>query len=279
MNIQTKASFKKEFMAYIRTYNFLAVALVIIGLAIFSPLLIAGTGALMDAMSDVYDEMGIDVSIMTEMLGTAASIGVTSSVESITGAGLIVVLLLLNKAAGGEQKKRAVIIPKSAGLRSFAYIFSKFIIYPLSAFVLTVVAMFAAWAFSLLVFDINDVTFSGVLLSGIISGFCLMMYICFHLALGTATGKAAMSAAICITASILLPTFFSVISAEYMFNPFALNVVAYTVILNDSITGAELTDIAVSAVFALGIMAVAYFVALFAQNARKVDNRGNEIDL
>jgi len=279
MNIQTRASFKKELMAYIRTYNLLAVALVIIGLAIFSPLLIAGTGALMDAMSDVYDEMGIDVSIMTEMLGTAASIGVTSSVESITGAGLIVVLLLLNKAAGGEQKKRAVIIPKSAGLRSFAYIFPKFIIYPLSVFVITVAAMFAAWAFSLLVFDVNDVTFSGVLLSGIISGFCLMLYVCFHLALGTATGKAAMSAAVCITASILLPAFFSVMSAEYMFNPFALNVVAYTVILNDSITGAELTDIAVSAVFALGIMTVAYFVALFAQNARKVDNRGNEIDL
>jgi len=279
MSIQTKAGFRKELLAYFRTYKFLTVALVIIGLAIFNPLLITGLGFFMDTMSDVYDDLGMDISGMTEILGTASSIGVTSAVEGVTGVGLIVVLLLLNYAAGGEQKKRSVIIPKSAGLRSVAYLLPKFIIYPVSVFICSIGAVFAAWGVSAMLFDINDVTFNSVLLSGILSGVCLMFYVCFHLTLGTATGKAGMSSAVCIAASILLPTVFSLMGTEYMYNPFALNALAYTVILTDNIPGAELIDITVSAVFAVLIMVTAYLIALFAQNARRIDNSGDDIVL
>ena len=279
MNIQTKAGFRKELFAYVRTYKFLTIALVIIGLAIFNPLMITGLGVFIDAMSDVYDDLGMDVSGMTEMLGTAASIGVTSAVEGITGVGLIVALLLLNGAAGGEQKKRSVIIPKSAGLRGVAYLLPKFIIYPVSIFIFSIAAMFTSWGVSVLLFDINDVSFSGVFISGILAGICLMFYVCFHLALGTASGKAGMSSAVCITASILLPAIFSVISPEYMYNPFALNVLAYTAVLSDVIPVSEVLDITISAVFAVLIMITTYFIALFAQNARRIDNTGNDINL
>ena len=279
MNIQTKASFKKELLGYFRSYKLLTIALVIIGLAVMSPLLIAGMGALMDAMSDLYEEMGTDVTEMTEMLTESSSIGVGSAIESITVAGLIVMLLLLNKAAGGELKKRAVIIPKSAGLRSFAYIFPKFIIYPLSAFVLAVVAVFAAWAVSIPLFDVNDAVFSGVLLAGVLTGVHLMLYICFHLTLGTATGKAGMSAAICITVSMLLPNILALMDASYMFNPFTLNIMASLSVSSGYLSGPELFDNVVTILFALGVMLVAYLIALFAQNAKKIDNTGNEIDL
>jgi hypothetical protein len=236
-------------------------------------------GALMDAMGGLYEEFGMDISELTEALGTSASLGVSSSVSDITGVGLIVALLLLNRAAGGEQKKRAVIIPRSAGLRSFAYITPKFVIYPLSAFVFAVVAMLISWPVSVLLFDINDVTFYGVLLAGVLSGVCLMFYICFHITLGTATGMAGMSAAVCITASVLLSNIFAFTSTEYMYNPFALNLLAATVIHNEEITRAQLSDIAITIVFALAIMVISYYIALFAQNAKKIDNSGNEIDL
>jgi len=57
MNRQTKASFKREIFAYLRTNVCLTIALVIIGLAVFSPLMIAGMGAFMTAMSDFYEEL------------------------------------------------------------------------------------------------------------------------------------------------------------------------------------------------------------------------------
>jgi len=279
MNNQTKASFKREFLAFFRTNTFVIVACVIIGLSIFSPTLIAGAGALMDAMSDIYDEVGVDVAGMTELLGSSAAIGVASSIEIVVGTSLIVLLLLINKAAGGEQKKRAMIVPKSAGLRSFPYIFPKFIIYPVTAFILAVLAILASLPISILLFNVNDVTFSDTLLAGVIAGVSLMFYVCCHLALGTATGRAGMSAAVCITVSIILPLVFSTVSSDYMFNPFSLGVLAASVIYGGGVTGQEFLDIVFSIIFAIGIMVVTYFVALFAQNAKKIDNSGNELEL
>jgi len=279
MNIQTRASFKKELLAYFRTKKFMIVALVVIGLSLLSPLLLTGMGVLMDSMSDIYEEFGMDVSEMTGMLSSSSSLGVSSSVSDITGVGLIVLLILINSAAGGEQKKRAVIIPRSAGLRSFPYLFPKFIIYPLSVFILAIVAMFTSWAASSIVFDVNDVTFNMVLLAGILSGVCLMLYVCFHLALGTATGNAALSATVCIVASVLLPNIFTLTDMEYMFNPFALDLLAASVIISDKLTGAEVLDLVITMIFALTIMIGTYFIALFAQNARKIVNSGNDIDL
>ena len=279
MNNQTKASFKREFLAFFRTNTFVIVACVIIGLSIFSPTLIAGAGALMDAMSDIYDEVGVDVAGMTELLGSSAAIGVASSIEIVVGTSLIVLLLLINKAAGGEQKKRAMIVPKSAGLRSFPYIFPKFIIHPVTAFILAVLAILASLPISILLFNVNDVTFSDTLLAGVIAGVSLMFYVCCHLALGTATGRAGMSAAVCITVSIILPLVFSTVSSDYMFNPFSLGVLAASVIYGGGVTGQEFLDIVFSIIFAIGIMVVTYFVALFAQNAKKIDNSGNELEL
>jgi len=279
MSLQTKAGFKKEILAFFRTGRFFILALVILGLGALSPLLITGLGSLMESMSDVYNDMGMDVSDLTSTLSSSSSIGVSSSIGDITGVGLMVFLLLIMKSAGGEQKKRAVIIPRSAGLRSFGYIFPKFIIYPLSAFVLAIVAMLVSWGISYMLFDYNDITFGGVLLGGVLAGVCMMFYVCFHLALGTATGKAGMSAAVCIGASLILPNIFALTTTEYMFNPFALDILAGTVVLRPHLTGGEIRDIVVTITFAFGLMILAYLIALFAQNAKKIDNSGNEIEL
>jgi len=279
MNMQIKAGFRKEILAYFRTKKLMIIALVLIGLAVFSPVMIAGMGFLMDSMGDIYDEMGMDVSGLTGMLLSSSSTGVITTVSDITTTGLIVLLLMINMAAGGEQKKRAVIIPKSAGLKSLPYILPKFIIYPLSAFIFAIAAMFVSWGISSVVFDVNDVTLNGVLLAGVLSGVCLMLYTCFHVTLGTATGKAGMSAAICIAASFILPNIFSLSDLEYMYNPFAMNLLATNYITNNAISGAELRDIAMTIIFAIALMFISYLIALFAQNARKIDNTGDEIEL
>jgi len=279
MNIQVKASFKKEFLAFFRTKMFIIITLVTLGLSIISPLLITGLGALMTFMSDLYADFGIDITMLTEELGSTSSIGVVSSVSDITGAGLIVMLILMIKIAGGEQKKRSVIIPKSSGLTSRAYIFPKFIIYPLFAFILAVIGMFLSWFFSALLFETNDVSFLGVLLAGILTGVSLVFYVCFHLTLGTATGQPGMSAAVCITMSMLLPNIFAFTVSDYMYNPFALSMLASSLVHFNVISRVELLDILITVLFALALIVGAYFIAIFAQNARKIDNTGNEIEL
>jgi len=279
MNIQTKASFKKEWLSYFRTQRFLTIFLVIVGLAVLSPLMLAGMGSLMDSMSDIYEEMGTDVSGMTEIISETTSIGVTSAVESVTGAALIVMIILLNRAAGGEQKRRAVILPKSSGLRSFSYIFPKYIVYPVSAFLMTVVAISASWAVSLFLFERNDVFALNALLAGAIAGVHLMLYTCFHLTLGTATGRAGMSSAVCIAVSILLPTLLAFADIDYMFNPFTLNTLASIVLRAKMLNGSVLLDISATVAFAIGIMVITCLIAVFAQNAKKIDNSGNEIEL
>ena len=277
--MQTKASVKKEFLAFSRTKKLVITALVFIGWSILSPLMIRGMGWLMNSFSPIYDEMGMDVAGMTDFLLASSSLGVTAAVSELSGACLIVLILLINSNAGGEQKKRSIMIPRSSGLRTFGYIFPKFIVYPPIAFILAVAGALSSWGISALIFDYNDVTIAGVLVGGVLAGVSVMFYICAHLTIGTATGHAGLSAAICIIASLLLPNIFAMTGAEYMYNPFTLKIVASSVVQPGMLSVTPPADIVISAVIALGIMVVMYFIAIFAQNARKIDNSGNEIRL
>ena len=279
MGIQTRANFKKEFLAFFRTNRFTTLAVAFICIALLSPLLITGMGVFMTAMSDIYDEMVVDVTGMTDLLGSYSSTSVISSTGDLTTIALVVFLLLINNHAGGEQSKRAVIIPRSSGLRSFSYIFPKFIIYPLSAFVLGFAGMIASWFISGLLFDVHDVIFGVAALAGALVGVSLMLYTCFHLALGTATGRPALSATVCIIASFILPSAIALADADLVFNPFALRLIASEALSIGFITFSHGQDIAATVLVAFAIMLLTYFIALFAQNAKRIDNRGNEINL
>lgn len=279
MNIQTSSSFTKESLSFFRTGRFFIVAAVLVGLAVFLPLMLAGMAAFMDAASDIYDEMGVDVTGMTAMLTSSSSVAVSMSATEVTGIGLMVLIILLNRTAGGEQKKRTIIIPKSSGLRSFSYLFPKYIIYPLSAFVLGFIAMLVSYGISALLFDANDILFLNLIMAALLVGTCLALYVCFHLTLGTTTGRVGLSATVCIIAAFLLPIAFGTVGGDFMFNPFAMDLLASTTIMSGTLTGSEIMDVIFTIVFAIGIMTVTFLVALFAQNAKRIDNSGNEKDL
>ena len=279
MNTQTKACFKKELLAFTRTKRLLLIAIIMLGWAMLGPLLIRSLGLVMEVFTPVYDEFGMDVTGMTEMLAANVSTGVVSAISDISTIGLIVILLMINSFAGGEQKKRSIMIPKSAGLKSINYLLPKYIIYPLTALVLAIIAAFISWGISSAVFEINDVNASGVLLGGILAGISLMLYICIHLTLGTATGRAGMSAVICIIASLILPTLFSALGSEYIYNPFTLNIIAASAVLQNSMPIFPGLEIVVTIIITLVIMVALFLIALFVQNAKKIDNSGNEIRL
>jgi ABC-2 type transport system permease protein len=273
MNIQTKACFKKELLAFTRTKKFFTLLCVFVGLAIIDPLIIRGTGMLMETLNE-FEGMS---ELFGELTSYAAN-GVSSLINDISLAGLIVFLLLINSFAGGEQKRRSIIIPQSAGLGSHAYITPKFFVYPGAAFILCMLAVLVAAAVSASVFTVNDLIMSRVIIAGVLLGVHFMMYTCFHLCIGTATGKAGMSAAICIGASIMVPGFFTLLSMGIdgdliAYNPFGLAAMA----INSSFLLPQTSEIVATVLIAFALMVICWLLALFAQNAKKIDNRGNEM--
>jgi ABC-2 type transport system permease protein len=272
--MQLKASFKKELLAFWRTKRFVILTCVFIGWALFSVALVRGMSELLSVLEDNPDVN------LGEGFASAAAGGVFTAITELATTALLVFLLLLNSFAGGEQKKRSVIIPRSAGLRSFSYIFPKFIVYPLIIFVLSVLGVLAASGLSALLFENNDLVMSRVLLGGVLLGVYLMMYVSFHLSLGTATGRAGMSAAICIVASFILPPIFQTLATAehaagveaYVYNPFALSMMAAGSVYQVPPT----RDIIMTVLITFAIMVIVYFVALFVQNAKRIDNSGNE---
>ena len=278
MNMQTKASFKKEFLAFRRTGKVFTIAAVIIGLAILYTTMTKGLSLFFDTMSSTYDELGMDVSGISETLGNSPSSSVVAAISAISSAGLIVYLIMINSYAGGEQKSRSVIIPRSTGLRSFSYIFPKFILYPLTALVLAIMGMFVSLGISSLIYETTDISVIEGLFAGALLGTHLMLYTCIHITIGTATGKAGMSATICIVASMLLPGIFAALGAENIYNPFTLNGLSASIVMK-TIDDIQPGEIIATVAIALAIMIILYFLSLFIQNAKRVDNSGNEARL
>lgn len=284
MSMQTKASFKKEITAFTRTKKFLIIACVFIGLAVFDPLMLRGTGLLIDAMNTIEE---IDMSGLGDFVNDApASVGVYSTISDLALIGLLIFLLMMNPFAGGEQKKRSIIIPRTSGLSSPSYLLPKFIVYPAAAFVLSVISAFVSYAVSVLIFDTNDIVFTNVLLGGALLGVYLMMFVCFHLCLGTATGRAGMSSAVCIVGAWILSTLFALIGMTDIFNPFTMNTMAAAVaggmhkeaiVATSELIYYETGEIIATVLIALAAMVLVYFIALFAQNAKRIDNSGNEV--
>ncbi|MCL2638825.1 MAG: hypothetical protein FWD48_10715 [Oscillospiraceae bacterium] len=273
MNLQIKSSFKKEIMAFTRTKRFFILLCVFVGFAVFDPVMLRAMGAILVTLG----EIDIMADALEQMTSSAMN-GVSSLVGDLTLSGLIIYLLLINSFAGGEQKKRSIIIPRTSGLRSKAYITPKFIVYPIAAFALCLLAVLVAAAVSTAIFVEKDIIMPQILAAGALLGMNLAMFTSFHLCIGTATGKAGLSAAICIGAAIIIPGIFSVLSMGIdgnlmAYNPFGLAAMANEAVFKMPNMGEMLATILI----AIGLMVACFFLALFAQNAQKIDNKGNEI--
>ena len=273
MDIQLKAGLFKEIAAFVRTKKFLILICVFIGTATLYPLMIRGMSLLVYAMSDIYAEMGIDVTEMSYVIITDASLGVADAVGVLVSIGLMVFLLLINSFSGGEEKRRSIMIPQSSGLDVFNYLLPKYIVYPLAIFAFTLAGVFLASGVIVLVYENNDLIMRNVVIAATLAGIYNMFYVCLHLTLGTSSGKAGMSAAICIVASMLLPGIFTIVDAVPVYNPLTMGITASMVA-----TGAELRPgIITGVILTFLLMAAVFLVALFAQTAKKIDNKGNEI--
>lgn len=293
MNNQVAASFKKEFLLFSRTGKLLIICIVFIAFAILEPLLIKGMKAFSvwydQVITTVSEETDTEMSINMESLMDTAygeepttSIGVLQACSDFQAIDLFVLLIVLNLAAGGEQKKRSTIIPSCSGLRSFSYTFPKFIIYPIFAFLITIVAMLCSYICSILIFTINDLSIFHVLLSGCFMGLYLAFFTTVHLFIGISTSRPAVSAIICIAASMILPSLLTIMQIADKFNPFGLINFSLGVIQSARYETPLFNmykpeNILLTVLITLILMTIMFFLTLFIQTARKVENRGGNI--
>jgi ABC-2 type transport system permease protein len=230
-------------------------------------------GFLMGAMSDTYYELGMDVTTLTEQFSPTSTAGMTNALSALTTIGLLVYLILINSFAGGEQKRRSIIIPQNSGLESYSYLVPKFIIYPLSIFAFTVISVIIAGVVSTWAFDNNDIIILNAFVGAALAGLYNMFFVCLHLALGTSTGRAGMSSAICIVSAFILSDTLNLAGIVPAFNPLTMNLTAVLVAAGDEIRSGIILGVGIT----LALMIAVFFIALFVQNAKRIDNSGNEI--
>ena len=305
-----KNGLKKEFMLFSRTGKLIGVILVILIFSVMDPIMFKGMGAMVGAMANSIPEgSGAElteymqtVKDMASMFDSfSASYLVATSIAEVTGLGLIILMFILMSAAGGEQKKRSVIIPQCAGLTPAGYIAPKFLIYPLSALLLSVLGVYLSAG-------VSSLLFGGSLDMGKISlaALCLGVYMAFisvlQLTIGICTGKPGVSVIIVIIATSIIPMILSSFRVD-RFNPFALAGIASNAAISaggeaagavsEGATGsfasisammeslsasAEVDGLntAVSVGVTVVISVILYFMTLFILTARQVKNEGNE---
>ncbi len=305
-----KNGLKKEFMLFSRTGKLIGVILVILIFSIMDPIMFKGMGAMVGAMANsIPAESGAElteymktVQDMASMFDSfSASYLVATSIAEVTGLGLIILMFILMSAAGGEQKKRSIIIPQCAGLTPTGYIAPKFLIYPLTALILSVLGVYLSSG-------VSSLLFGGSLDMGKISlaALCLGVYMAFisvlQLSIGICTGKPGVAVIIVIIATSLIPVILSSLRVD-RFNPFALTGIAtnaamaaggeaagavseaaggsfasVTSIMESLSASAEVDgfNMAVSIGVTVVISVILYFMTLFVLTARQVKNEGNE---
>lgn len=284
-----KFAFKKEFMYFSRTFRMFGVIFAILIISLFDPLMYKGMMVFMDIMGEQLEQSGFTV---TADAGTLASADgdasnplagltelykslrapevATAAVADFTSTSSLIIFLVLMQPSGGEQKKRSTIIPLCAGLTPIRYIVPKFVIYPLTAFLSSLIALPLCAGVSVFLFG-GEISFANSLAAGAVVGLYLAFLIVIELTIGICTARPGLAAIFTILGSQLLPTVLSLFGIN-RFNPFVLPELA-----GGFLSGKVGTlNLWVSVGVAVVVGVILFFTTLLTQTARKIDNSGNE---
>lgn len=275
-----KFAFKKELMYFSRTFRMFGVVFAILIISLFDPLMYKGMTVFMDFMGEQFEQLstenpeaipenpfegltGIYEQLRAPEIASAA-------VSDFTSTSALIIFLVLMQPSGGEQKKRSTILPLCAGLTPFRYIAPKFVIYPLTAFLSSCIALPLCAGVSVLLFG-GEIAFGNALAAGAMIGFYLAFLIVVELTLGICTARPGLAAIFTILGSTLLPTILALFRAD-RFHPFVLPELA-TGFLSGKVGTLNLV-VTLCVTVVVGV--ILFFTTLLAQTARKIDNSGNE---
>lgn len=271
--MQIKAGLKKEFLLFSRTFKMWGILITFVVFAILDPLIFKMAGAFAEAMSN-SEATG---AVFEQTLGISefdANTGVMGAISDITASGSLILLLLMMSTAGGEQKKSSVIIPSCAGLTPMNYTLPKFVFYPLFAFAAVFAASLLSGLTSLLLLG-GAIDWAAVTGAGALAGLYMAFIVTAMLMAGICTGRGGLSAAIIYVLSTIIPLILSGFNAD-RFNPFSLKIMAIGMPLGKE---TDWLNLAGSLAITVILMLIFFFVTLFVQNAKKIDNEGKDAAL
>lgn len=295
MNAQLKYSFKKESAQLFRTFKFWGIVLAIFGFAISNPFMYKVTGLLFkqlnsnqptvtasvqiseqggsdNALDDLLGGMGIGE--MTEMYSRADST-FSMSMISCTTYSLLIILLVMMSVAGGEQKKRAMIVPMCSGLKFANYLIPKFVIYPLTVFVLTFLGELTAGGLCNALFEVGRVSFGMIALGSLFMAIYLSFIVVVYLSLGICTSRPGIMAG-----SVFLGQLFLSSMLEGMglrdYQPFTLTSVVGSMYSPGYDLSEDTASILVSIGLSVVIGVLMFVLALAVLKAKKIDNQEEE---
>lgn len=284
-----KFAFKKELMYFSRTFRMFGVIFAILIISLFDPLMYKGMLLFMDFAGEQLEQSGFSVTegqngvTVSEGEGTNPFASLTeiydslrapeiasAAVSDFTSTSALILFLVLMQPAGGEQKKRSTILPLCAGLTPIRYIVPKFVIYPLTAFLSSLVALPLCAGISVFLFG-GEISFINSLAAGAMVGLYLAFLIVIELTLGICTARPGLAAIFTILGSQLLPTVLALFRIN-RFNPFVLPELA------SGFLGGEVgtLNLWVSVGVTVVIGVILFFTTLLTQTARRIDNSGNE---
>lgn len=284
-----KFAFKKELMYFSRTFRMFGVIFAILIISLFDPLVYKGMMVFMDIMGEQLEQSGFT---MTADAGALASAEVDASnpfagltelyaslrapeiasaaVADFTSTSALIIFLVLMQPSGGEQKKRSTILPLCAGLTPIRYIVPKFVIYPLTAFLSSLIALPLCAGVSVFLFG-GEISFLNSLAAGAMVGLYLAFLIVIELTLGICTARPGLAAIFTILGSQLLPTVLALFRIN-RFNPFVLPDLAGGFLSGEAGT----LNLWVSVMVTVVVGVILFFTTLLTQTARRIDNSGNE---
>lgn len=199
-----------------------------------------------------------------------------TSISTFSGGPLLVIMLLLLSAAGGEQKKRAMIVPMCSGLQYKSYLLPKFVIYPLTVFATVFLASMTAGGLCNMMFENNHVSLGIMLLSSVLNAIYMVFILCIFLSLGLCSSKPGIMAAVVYVGQMLVSTLLNGIGLTD-YQPFALlNAIGGGMVMEGFSLAEKAPSIIVSALIAIAVCVLMYFLALGVLGAKKTDNQAEK---
>ncbi|NMA79349.1 MAG: hypothetical protein GX967_01730 [Clostridiales bacterium] len=283
--MQIKAGVKKEIIFFAKTFRMYGVLIAMIALAALSPLMLKASEVIFKNLPEIETEINMlagteeNITITESEFGDNDAIlemqemismdfAYISAISGITGNAILVLLLCMLGTAGGEQKKRSIIIPNCSGLKPVNYITSKYIVYPIFAFVSTIVVSILSYFLCKALFGASlDMA---VILRYILSASLYMVFlVSLMLFMGITTGKAGLSATIIYVGATIIPSILSLFKIN-KYNPFALQ--HYFTGFADLSTKANKLELVLNVLITISLIVLFYILTVVIFNARQINN-------
>ncbi len=289
--MQLKYSFKKEISQFFRTFKFWGILICVFSFGISTPLLFKFTEQMLKMMNSetltaAFDPQqtpeipsgGILGENISEMLGLYSDAGMMfyMTVAMYASYSMLVVMLLLMSAAGGEQKKRAMIVPMCSGLNLKSYLLPKFILYPMTIFVVHFIgALFAGFLCNVM-FQNNHIPFDKLLLISLLISVYVAFMTAIFLSVGICTSRPGAAVPLVLLGEMILENLLIGLGLTE-FHPFALQSYISAISSGEYEPSEHAAGIAVAAVLAIVISELMYHLTYGILNAKKVDNQSEDI--